>query len=86
MQNVRGSGGWFLLASVDGFSFTLGVGLGLSVLAGLGLCRVAAFGLGGLRELAILFITVSHCAFLCFVSLQTRKETKQRNALQPSAS
>jgi hypothetical protein len=34
-------------------------------------CRVAAFGLGGLLELAIFFITISHCAWRRVISDMT---------------
>jgi hypothetical protein len=42
--------------------------------------RVAAFGLSGLRESDILFITVSHCAWQRVISLSLA--TKQRNRFQ----
>jgi hypothetical protein len=77
MQNVRGSGRWFLLAPVDGFGVLVGGGFwGLAVE---GRCRVAAFGLSGLLELAVFFITVSHCAWPPVISLsKADKEMKQR--------
>src|SRR5471032_3605957 len=40
-------------------------------------CRVAAFGVSGLLELAFLFITISHCAWRHVISLS--KATKKRS-------
>ncbi len=45
--------------------------------SGRGQCRVAAFGVGGLPELANFFITVSHCAWRRVISLS--KATKKRS-------
>jgi hypothetical protein len=59
-------------------AFALGGWYGLPVRVVLGSCRVAAFGLDGLRDLAILFITISHCAWRHVISVQSDKETKQR--------
>jgi len=41
-------------------------------------CRVAAFGVSGLRKLDVFFITISHCAWRHVISVQSDKETKQR--------
>jgi hypothetical protein len=71
-------------ARLDG----VGVGfLGLAVwvfagllgpkVSGLGLCRVAAFGLSGLHDSDFLFITISHCAWRRVISLS--KATKKRS-------
>ena len=50
----------------------LAVGVNAGVLgsgvSGRGQCRVAAFGVSGLLELAILFITISHCAWRHVIS------------------
>src|SRR5882757_7496923 len=51
--------------------------LGVGRLSGRGLCRVGAFGVSGLLELAILFITISHCAWRRVISLS--KATKKRS-------
>src|SRR5476649_1604981 len=40
-------------------------------------CRVAAFGLSGLRKLDVFFITFSHCAWRRVISLS--KATKKRS-------
>ncbi len=93
--------GWFLLAlggcllaPADGFwvcrggwSWVDGRVHGVFGLSGRGQCRVAAFGLGGLRELAVFFITISHCAWRHVVSLSkaTKKRSKE-SAFQQSAS
>ena len=45
--------------------------------SGRGHCRVAAFGLSGLLELAVFFITISHCAWRHVISLS--KATKKRS-------
>src|SRR5471032_2175497 len=59
----------------------LAVGVNAGVLgsgvSGRGQCRVAAFGVSGLLELAILFITISHCAWRHVISLS--KATKKRS-------
>ena len=64
----------FSLAPVDGgevLGLAVGVSAGLpgSCGRGRGHCRVAAFGLSGLLELAIFFITISHCAWRHVISL-----------------
>src|SRR5882757_3270333 len=58
--------------------------LGVGRLSGRGLCRVVAFGVSGLLELAILFITISHCAWQRVISwsLATKKRSKE-NAFKP---
>ena len=50
-----------------------------SGVSGLSQCRVAAFGLSGLRESDFLFITVSHCAWRHVISwsLATKKRSKE---------
>src|SRR5471032_554991 len=59
----------------------LAVGVNAGVLgsgvSGRGQCRVAAFSVSGLLELAILFITISHCAWRHVISLS--KATKKRS-------
>jgi hypothetical protein len=40
-------------------------------------CRVAAFGVSGMRELDVFFITISHCAWRHVISLS--KATKKRS-------
>ena len=56
-----------------------GFGLIGSGVSGRGLCRVAAFGVGGLHESDILFITISHCAWRHVISwsLATKKRSKE---------
>ena len=56
------------------FALFWGLGSGVS---GRGWCRVGAFGVSGLRELANFFITVSHCAWRHVISLS--KATKKRS-------
>ena len=56
------------------WGWRVGAGSGVS---GRGLCRVAAFGLSGLRELDVFFITISHCAWRRVISLS--KATKKRS-------
>src|SRR5476649_1056543 len=63
----------FLLAPVDGG----GVGVLSTGGSGRGQCRVAAFGVCGLLDLAIFFITISHCAWRHVISLS--KATKKRS-------
>ena len=48
-----------------------------SCVSGRSQCRVAAFGVSGLLELAFLFITISHCAWRHVISLS--KATKKRS-------
>src|SRR5476651_1532162 len=57
----------------------VGVSAGLpgSRVSGRGHCRVAAFSVSGLLELAIFFITFSHCAWRHVISLS--KATKKRS-------
>src|SRR5471030_1140637 len=52
-------------------------GLQGSYVSGLSHCRVAAFTVSGLLELAFLFITISHCAWRHVISLS--KATKKRS-------
>ena len=54
-----------------------GAGLPGSGVSGLGHCRVAAFGVGGLLRLPNFFITISHCAWRRVISLS--KATKKRS-------
>ena len=83
----------FLLAPVDRFGgrsgcWVLGLAVGDitgllgSSVSGRGHCRVATFGLGGLRALAVFSITISHCAWQHVISwsLATKKRSKE-NAL-----
>ncbi len=65
--------GW----SVPGLAVGVYAGLVGSGASGRGLCRVAAFGRGGLPESDFLFITVSHCAWRHVISLS--KATKKRS-------
>ena len=60
-------------------ALAVGVNAGLPgfSVSGLSHCRVAAFGLSGLLELAIFFITISHCAWRHVISLS--KATKKRS-------
>jgi hypothetical protein len=60
-------------AGVVGSGLAVGDGAGLvgSGVSGRGQCRVAAFGLSGLRELDFLFITISHCAWRHVISDMT---------------
>src|SRR6201747_400038 len=60
------------LAPADGFRRFGGFGV-----SSLSQCRVAAFGVCGLLELANFFITVSHCAWRHVISLS--KATKKRS-------
>jgi hypothetical protein len=64
----------------------VGVDVGVlgSRVSGRGLCRVGAFGRGGLRESDFLFITISHCAWRHVISLSkaTKKRSKE-NAFKP---
>jgi len=55
-----------------------------SGVSGRGQCRVAAFGVSGLHELADFFITISHCAWRRGISLSkaTKKRSKE-NAFKP---
>src|SRR5471032_801703 len=71
-RGVAGFGVW-------GLGLAVGVSAGMlgSRVSGRGHCRVAAFGLSGLLELAFLFITVSHCAWRHVISLS--KATKKRS-------
>ena len=62
---------------MGGRSVGVDVGLPGSSVSGLSQCRVAAFGLSGLRELDVFFITVSHCAWRHVISLS--KATKKRS-------
>ena len=48
-----------------------------SCVSGRSQCRVAAFSVSGLLELAFLFITISHCAWRHVISLS--KATKKRS-------
>jgi hypothetical protein len=47
-------------------------------LAVLGQCRVAAFSLSGLLELAILFIAISHCAWRRVISFSKAKKKRSK--------
>src|SRR5476649_2150815 len=64
---------------VPGLAVGVDVGLPGSSVSGLSQCRVAAFGLSGLRELDVFFITVSHCAWRHVISwsLATKKRSKE---------
>ena len=70
---VGGGAGLVLSALVVGVN----AGLPGFCVRGRGHCRVAAFWLSGLPELAFLFITVSHCAWRHVISLS--KATKKRS-------
>ena len=59
--------GW----QVPGLAVGVYAGLLGSGVSGLSHCRVAAFGLSGLLELAIFFITFSHCAWRRVISVQS---------------
>jgi hypothetical protein len=64
---------WLVLVLVvGGYAGVLGFWV-----SGRGYCRVAAFGLSGLRVLDVFFITVSHCAWQRVISLS--KATKKRS-------
>ena len=81
----------FSLAPVDGgevLGLAVGVSAGLpgSKVSALSHCRVAAFTVSGLHELAIFFITISHCAWRHVISVQSDKETKQRKRFQNGGS
>ena len=73
--------GWRLGAVLGCQVLALAVGViaGLlgSCVSGLSHCRVAAFRVSGLPELAIFFITISHCAWRRVISLS--KATKKRS-------
>ena len=71
--------GWAGLGGVLGSRLVVGVNAGLlgSGVSGRSLCRVAAFRVSGLPELANFFITVSHCAWRHVISLS--KATKKRS-------
>ena len=60
-------------------ALAVGVVAGLpgSRVSGLSHCRVAAFRVSGLPELAIFFIAISHCAWRHVISLS--KATKKRS-------
>src|SRR5476649_1726268 len=64
---------------VPGLAVGVSAGLPGSSVSGLSQCRVAAFGLSGLRELDVFFITVSHCAWRHVISwsLATKKRSKE---------
>jgi hypothetical protein len=64
---------------VLGLAVGVSAGLPGSSVSGLSQCRVAAFGLSGLRELDVFFITVSHCAWRHVISwsLATKKRSKE---------
>jgi hypothetical protein len=68
-----------------GPSLRFGWGWGVSdwfLVIGLSQCRVAAFGLSGLRALADFFITVSHCAWRRVISFsKAKKKRSKENAL-----
>jgi hypothetical protein len=66
---------WLVLVLVvGGYAGVLGFWV-----SGRGYCRVAAFGLSGLRVLDVFFITVSHCAWQRVISwsLATKKRSKE---------
>ena len=56
-----------------------GAGVPGSGVSGRGQCRVAAFSVSGLLELANFFITISHCAWRHVISwsLATKKRSKE---------
>ena len=62
---------------ISALAVWVNAGLPGSHVSGLGHCRVAAFSVNGLLVLAILFITVSHCAWRHVISLS--KATKKRS-------
>ena len=66
----------------------VGVSAGLlgSGVSGRSQCRVAAFSVSGLLELAFFFITISHCAWRHVISwsLATKKRSKE-NAFKTRA-
>src|SRR5476649_574729 len=64
---------------VLGLAVGVSAGVPGSCVSGRGHCRVAAFGLSGLRELDVFFITVSHCAWRHVISwsLATKKRSKE---------
>ena len=67
---VAGAGEW-AVAGCQVLGLAVGVGAGLpgSRVSGRSQCRVAAFGVCGLHELANFFITISHCAWRRVISL-----------------
>ena len=66
-----GGGVWARCCQGLGLAVGGGVGLPGSCVSGRSLCRVAAFGVSGLLELAIFFITISHCAWRRVISDMT---------------
>src|SRR5471032_798393 len=56
-----------------------------SSVCGWGLCRGGAFGLSGLRELDVFFITISHCAWRRVISFsKAKKKRSKENAFNRS--
>jgi hypothetical protein len=75
------SWGWVYAGLHGVFRSRSGFGFGVLALVGLGLCRVAAFSVSGLRELAVLFITISHCAWRHVISLSKAKGKNRPRSL-----
>ena len=71
--------GWGVGCQVPALAVGVSAGLLGSGVSGLGLCRVAAFGVSGLHELDVFFITISHCAWRRVISwsLATKKRSKE---------
>ena len=69
--------GFGVRGRVGGRSVGFGAGVPGSRVSGRSHCRVAAFGLSGLRKLDVFFITFSHCAWRRVISLS--KATKKRS-------
>jgi hypothetical protein len=66
------------------FARARGFGFAVLALVGLGLCRVAAAQAFARSVLAVLFITISHCAWRHFISFSdttAKKKQKQRKRL-----
>jgi len=68
-----------VVCQVLGLVFGVGAGVPGSCVSGLSRCRVAAFGVSGLPELAYFFSTISHCAWRRVISwsLATKKRSKE---------
>ena len=68
---TRGWMGVVLGLAVGGLGPGVAVGVLGSWVSGRGQCRVGAFGVSGLHELANFFITISHCAWRHVISDMT---------------
>ena len=88
MDGFGGLGGAVagLVLGCQVLGLAVGVSAGLLGSGGSGRsqCRVAAFSVSGLLELAFFFITISHCAWRHVISwsLATKKRSKE-NAFKP---